>query len=71
MNWDTANLTFISPSPNNLIIYSQDLGNLVIINLIDGSMTFGENYKPDKAAQIFWSAMLTEYKDFLEWKKNK
>ena len=45
--------------------------NLVSINLDTGEMTFGEDYQPTEAAQLFWSSILAEYREFLEWKQNK
>ena len=44
-------------------------GELVSINLSDGSIKFGADYKPNVAAQQFWSAVSSEYKSFLDWKK--
>lgn len=41
---------------------------MVTINLTDGSIKFGPNYKPDEAAQIFWQSIGSEYNDYLKWK---
>lgn len=41
---------------------------MVTISLADGSITYGQNYKPDEAAQAFWKAISSEYGDFLKWK---
>lgn len=48
----------VSPTPTEWIdIYSDKLGVLVRIHH-SGEMTFGPNYRPDEAAQIFWGVVV-------------
>lgn len=54
--------------PNYFILSGPDGVELVRINAKDGAITYGPNYRPDIAAQVFWSAISSEYRDFLAWK---
>lgn len=38
-------------------ILSTNSKEMVRISLADGSIIYGENYKPDEAARIFWDAI--------------
>lgn len=52
--------------PKNLVIHGSSAEALVTISLKDGSLTFGPNYAPDKAARIFWEAVSFEHRSMME-----
>lgn len=60
-----------SLAPTAIVINSNDRGTLVSISLKDGAMTFGEHYEPSEAARRFWSAVHSEYTEFLRWKLDR
>ena len=51
--------------PTHLIIG----GDMVDLSLEDGSVKFGPTYTPDEAARTFWSAVSSEYQNYLVWKQ--
>ena len=71
--WITDNTNmfslFSNPAPLYMIYKANNVDLLVSINLADGSIIFGPNYKPDEAAQIFWSSITHEFEEYLKWKK--
>lgn len=62
--------TTFSDRPTHLTI-NGDHGRLVTISLSDGSLEFGENYKPSEAAEAFWLSVSAEYGRFLKWKRTE
>ena len=58
----------IDPFPSSFVISGKN-GMLVSINMADGTMKYGDQYVPEEAAEIFWTNILREYNEFLEWKK--
>ena len=59
---------FNSDSPGSLSIYGANQELLVSISMKDGGLTYGPHYQPDKAAQIFWQSVSSEYAVCLKWK---
>lgn len=47
----------LTTRPNNLQIYNENCETLVTIDLTSGKITYGENYKVDKASKIFWESL--------------
>ena len=68
---DSVAITTGPVAPTTLEIHSTDRGALVRISLRDGTMTFGERYEPSEAARRFWSAVHSEYAEFLRWKLDR
>jgi len=59
----TPNDWYISQQPTKLVI-----GDLVEIDLKDGSMKFRDGYSPDAAARTLWEAISSEYREMQKWK---
>lgn len=56
--------------PTALTIMSNE-GWSVSISMADGSITYGDGYKPEEAAKIFWEAIAYEYRDFKRWREER
>jgi hypothetical protein len=61
--------------PKHFIIHSSTGMNtsdmMVDLNLETGTITFGARYKPTLAAEAFWTSVVSEYSDYLKWKKDR
>src|SRR5271157_1247405 len=49
------------PQPGTLSICRED-GTVIVAICSDGSLTYGPNYTPDEAAEVFWTNMALKKK---------
>jgi|SRR5690348_2341492 len=52
----TGTLTVFNPQPGNFTLFGLNGKVLVTIHL-DGTIEYGKDYTPDKAAKVFWEAL--------------
>lgn len=60
IKWAESNSVYLfNVSPQNYLSIGGE--EVVKINLQTGEITYGKNYKPDAAAEIFWKALAANY----------